>query len=195
MNVELLAITPNGEELVASAYGICTNKTVCLENIAKWMNMGHLSPLEHISATFLIEGISRACLAQLTRHRLCSFSVASMRFISAQNEGCVVPSSVEEAGYSDLFKEKVLLCHQAYYEMTELKGIPKEDARMVLPLGTTTRLIMTANARQWLHVFSQRITPQAQWEVRRLCMRIRAELMTEWPHIILGSMKKEADND
>lgn len=75
MDIRLLAITPEGEELVAKAYGICTNKTVPIKNIQKWIGLGHLTPIEHISATFLIERISRATLAQITRHRIASFSV------------------------------------------------------------------------------------------------------------------------
>jgi thymidylate synthase (FAD) len=82
MNVELVSHTPRAEELIASAYGICTNRDVPIERIPKWIDMGHLSPIEHASATFEISDISRACSHQLVRHRLASYSQQSQRYVS-----------------------------------------------------------------------------------------------------------------
>ena len=80
MRVELIGFTPSAAEVIAKSYGTCTNKHVPVTRIQKWIGMGHESPIEHAIATFSIEGISRSCLAQLTRHRLASFSVESMRY-------------------------------------------------------------------------------------------------------------------
>jgi len=184
MQVKLLAITPNGEELVASAYGICTSKTVPLENITKWMNMGHLSPLEHISATFLIEGISRACLAQLTRHRLCSFSVESQRYNSVEDNEVIIPQSVRDSDIDPSVIEQFIRVCKVFYKGLESCDIPKEDRRFFLPMGVSTKLIMTANAREWLHIFQERCNLRAQWEIRQLCENIRDILADEWSHIV-----------
>jgi len=189
MEVELLSITPNGEELVSLAFGTCTNKVVPVENIPKWMNLGHLSPLEHITATFYITEISRATLAQITRHRLASYSVQSMRYCDVRENQIITP--YQDTPVDD-FTETEINIHLAkskeLYRKLVDRGIPKQNARMILPIGTTTKMIMTANAREWLHIFSQRITPHAQWEIKEMCETMRDMLSVHWPNII-GEVK------
>ena len=105
--VELLRVTPDGEAVIALAAKLCYaggDLDSLLQKIAendqraflrKVREMGHESVLEHVSFTFLVEGISRALLAQLTRHRIASFSVQSQRYVSyAKGFGYVTPPAV-----------------------------------------------------------------------------------------------------
>lgn len=189
MKVNLWRVTDAAEALIAEAYGICTNKNVPVKNIPKWIKMGHESPLEHASATFLIEGISRACLAQLTRHRLASFSVQSMRYVNVGRNEAIFPSSISVDDDSSWHLYKRFLAHaQSVYKQLMDSGVPKEDARMVLPLATTTNLFMTANFREWRHVIKLRTNLRAQWEIRALAGQIFWALYDVAPHVF-GDIK------
>ena len=183
MKIELWRMTPEPETLVAEAYGICTNKNVPVENIQRWIKMGHESPLEHASASVLIEGISRACLAQLTRHRLASFSVQSMRYVDVGENPDVFPPAIRDnVAAMELTDYFFNLAENAYKNLIVL-GIKKEDARFVLPLATTTSLIMTANFREWRHVIELRTNKKAQWEIRELAEKILAILVEAAPAV------------
>lgn len=164
------------------------------------VSSGHTSTLEHITFTFAIEGISRACLAQLTRHRVgFSYSVQSQRFVrfgSDDKSGgfdYVVPPSildetkrgtffdpVEEEEYEltalDAF-ETYMLEIQSMYDMLRNLGVPAEDARMVLPNAATCNLVMTANLRALLDFYSKRQKGRgAQWEIAELAELLREEV-------------------
>ena len=101
LHVELIAHTPLPEQVCALGAKLCYAKadvaalrervsaqdqSMFLERI---MESGHLSVLEHASFTFAVEGISRVLLAQLTRHRIASFSVQSQRYVSLDKGFCV----------------------------------------------------------------------------------------------------------
>lgn len=182
MKIELWRMTPEPENLIAEAYGICTNKNVPVENIPKWIKMGHESPLEHCVATFLIEGISRSCLAQLTRHRLASFSVQSMRYVDMFETGQTVPESIRTTGMLDNYALH-MADSQDLYELLLNNGVPKEDARMVLPLATHTTLLMTANFRELRHIIRIRTHSSAQWEIRELANKILDILVEAAPNV------------
>ena len=156
----------------------------------------HLSTLEHLSFTFAIEGISRACLAQLTRHRVgFSYSVQSQRFVkfgSGDKTGgfdYVIPPSIENCekefwkrGTAKQIFERVMKTIQdAYDDMREL-GVPAEDARMVLPQATATNLVMTANLRALLDFYAKRRKGSgAQAEIAELAERLREEVVAVEP--------------
>lgn len=124
----------------------------------------HFSVVEHAPFTFLIEDVSRVLLAQLTRHRVASFSVQSQRYCGVKPEW-VIPQTVKDAGYEDSFR---LFCDSAYRMMQEMmeSGVPAEDARYIIPQGVTCRLMVTMNARELLHFFNLRCCERAQWEIR-----------------------------
>lgn len=162
MKVTLLSVTD--PKIINQAYGICTGKEV--EDITKWIARGHTSPLEHASATFRIEGISRSCLAQLTRHRIASYSVESMRYCNVEDNEVIVPKSFS-GKWENWYKDRVYAMQDLYTDMIA-NGIPKEDARFVLPIATTTQLIMTMNFRSLRNFFDLRMDSHAQWEIRNL---------------------------
>ena len=156
MIVELIAHTTDPLALCEEAAAMCTQSDKPAQALRGAIRSGHESVLEHASFTFRIEGISRITLAQLTRHRIASFSVLSQRYVGQSQQGCVIPSSIaSDKLRSEDYKKLVEVMGKIYDAMLEV-GIPKEDARYILPQGTTTNLIMTMNARELGHFFSLR---------------------------------------
>lgn len=173
MNVTLIRFTPEPDKLCGEAAALCTGYTGDpIKALRDAMRSGHESVAEHAVFTFRIEGVSRSLLAQLTRHRLASFSVQSQRYCGIPHNA-VVPESVRKAP-SHVFRRylsTIESSHKAFDWLVE-NGIPAEDARMVAPEGETTSLIMTMNARELRHFFSLRCCNRAQWEIRELAWRM-----------------------
>ena len=142
----------------------------------------HMSPFEFASATFAIDGISRACLAQLTRHRLASFCVQSQRYRAPACGAIVYPDTCMDGEAADVFRAATEAAYAAYQKLVAL-GVPREDARYVLPEGTQTALVVRANFREWLHIIDMRVSAQAQWEIRRVVEEIRRLLTAVAPAV------------
>lgn len=204
MNVKLLAHTPEPEKFVAAAAKNCYSSTdvdsvldgLTEEKIDSFVNMlssiGHESPIEHVSFTFAIEGVSRSLLAQITRHRMASFSVQSQRYVREKGFEYVLPPEIDKipaareqfirAMEEDqrTYEQLTAVLMEGYLEELLAKGVPEkqarsqaekhaiEDARYVLPNACTTRLVMTANARSLKNFFRLRCCNRAQWEIRAL---------------------------
>lgn len=135
------------------------------------LRSGHTSVVEHVSFTWEIEGVSRALLAQLTRHRVASFSVQSQRYVK-YNGGFnyVTPPSIIALGAEavESYKQDMEYLNQAYNRWLSM-GIDAEDARMVLPNACCTTLTVTMNLREFMHFCNERLCARAQWEIRSLC--------------------------
>jgi thymidylate synthase (FAD) len=157
---------------------------------------GHWGPFEHPQITLGVEGISRSCMAQLTRHRHASFDVQSQRYVdfSGKEDPIVVPKSLIDPdhatrGEGSVDVEDLELRRDTYhtemdaavdhYETLVEAGVPKEDARFVLPIGTKVNMTVSVNARTLLHIEDMRKTGEAQWEVRELTQLIHDEFV-EW---------------
>lgn len=204
MKVTLISHTPDPEKTVATAAKLCyspcsideTSANLNEEYTAKFIKMlakiGHESPLEHISFTFGIEGVSRAFLAQLTRHRTASYSVQSQRYVKKENFEYVIPPEIskipeakeeflkameEDQNHYEKLTEMLSKCHceelvslgidlETAKKAAEKKAI--EDARYVLPNACFTNIICTFNARSLLNFFSHRCCQRAQWEIREV---------------------------
>ena len=107
MTVRLIAHTPEPEKVVAAAAKLCYSDAHITdlldgldeEKTARFLTMlsdlGHASPIEHASFTFGIEGVSRTLLAQITRHRIASFSVQSQRYVRLDDFRYVIPPEIE----------------------------------------------------------------------------------------------------
>lgn len=167
MNVKLIRYTPDADELCGRAAAKCYNGKDPMRSLSHAMHGGHLSVAEHASFTFEIDGLSRVALAQLTRHRIASFSVESQRYCGATHRPVVLPDSFKKKGYVGSLDAALYELEELYDSMIK-DGIPKEDARMILPQGISTSLIMTMNARELLHFFALRTCNRAQWEIRQL---------------------------
>ena len=149
-----------------------------LELILKIARSGHLSTFEHVNCTFAIEGVSRSLLAQLTRHRLCSFSVQSQRYCKMDNN-FVVPFSLDGDSRNIVggILNKITDCYNTLIE----NGVKKEDARAILPNATCTNLVMTCNLRELIHICNLRLCKRAQAEIRELTDLMRKEVTKQLP--------------
>lgn len=190
LNVTLISHTPDPERLIAAASRLCYSDadiSALREGVEardqsnflrKLVEMGHLSPVEHANFTFGIEGVSRSLLAQISRHRIASFSVKSQRYVGAQSGrggtfNYVVPRGVERLGEEAVarFHGQMAQMQRWYDEWVARLGEDEagyEDARFVLPNAAETKLIMTMNARELSHFFTLRCCNRAQWEIRAL---------------------------
>lgn len=124
--------------------------------------------LDHVMYMFEIEDCSRVTTHQLVRHRVASYDQESQRFSSASREGFVAPPTIasNEAAMK-VYEDALKVVYSAFEKMTSL-GVPKEDARYVLPNAIKTKLVMTVSARSLMHIVWQRTAPQAQWEIREV---------------------------
>ena len=172
LTVELIGFPTNAECLCGRAAAECYQGKNFEKSLETAMDGGHYSVLEHAAFTFRISGVSRVTLAQLTRHRIASYSVQSQRYCVVNPEW-VVPQTVVDAGYK---REYITMCNASYDMMQEMMtaGVPAEDARYVIPQGATCSLIMTMNARELIHFFSLRCCNRAQWEIRQMAKEMLA---------------------
>ena len=191
--VKLIRYTPAPEELVAMAGKLCysasdlddlsegvaeKDQTKYLKRLAE---MGHLSPVEHASFTFGIEGVSRSLLAQITRHRIASFSVQSQRYVALGDDGngfdYIMPPEIaalgeEEAAEYRREMEQIDRWYQTWRQKLGTGEKSNEDARFVLPNAAATRMLVTMNARELLHFISLRCCNRAQWEIRAVAWQM-----------------------
>lgn len=176
--------------------------------IGHLMEHGHFGPFEHVQATFAVKGISRSCMAQITRHRHASFDIQSMRYVNFSDmspepgEGVVAIPELETATpagrntdmddlYADSYTDEQLLearrdeykhaleeAFASYRNLVDM-GVAPENARMVLPIGTKVNMVVSLNARMLMHVGDIRASGEAQWEIRDMTEGI-LELAEDW---------------
>lgn len=212
MNVKLLAHTPNPEAVIASAARLCYSsatiddlmkKSEDGESTRKYidmlMSLGHESPIEHVSFTFGIEGISRACSLQLVRHRIASYSQKSQRYVNETQFEYVTPEAIaSDPVTKDVYDETMQLL-QSRYDFIRSALIQKyvkngmdekaaekkanEDARMVLPNACCTSIIVTMNIRSLFNFFKHRCCNRAQWEIRAAANEMFRQCMSVAPNI------------
>lgn len=186
MNVCLIGHTMNPITVCGEAAAICTASDDYLGALRGALACGHESVIEHASFTFRIEGVSRVLLAQLTRHRIASFSVESQRYVKGSGRSAIVPPAIAADPDLAMAYEGLKAHADLFYEECLKLGIEPEDARYCLLMGGTTQLIVTMNARELLHFFELRTCNRAQWEIRNL-----ADLMlTEVEHAAPELFKK-----
>jgi thymidylate synthase (FAD) len=124
--------------------------------------------MDHVVYMFEIEDVSRVTTHQLVRHRVASYDQESQRFSAATKEGVVTPPSISANEAAAKAYDGALKAVYDAYEKMVAAGVPKEDARYILPTAIKTKLVMTLNARSLMHVVWQRTALQAQWEIREL---------------------------
>jgi thymidylate synthase (FAD) len=128
--------------------------------------------MDHVVYMFEIEDCSRVTTHQLVRHRVASYDQESQRFSAATKEGFVTPPSIQtNEAASKAYDEALKIVYSAYEKIVAI-GVPKEDARYILPTAIKTKLVMTINARSLMHIIWQRTAPQAQWEIRELAISL-----------------------
>jgi thymidylate synthase (FAD) len=195
LKVKLVQATPNPVKLITDVASICygNDEAKYPERLFKHLyESGHHSTFEHVYFTFKIEGISRACLAQLTRHRHASYSVRSQRYCDESETQVVVPDSVkEDKELLDIYTYQTNGRSKEVYDYLILKGVKKEDARFVLPQALLTDLYMSVNLRELIHINKLRTSKQAQWEIRDLVNEMTMLVVENTPE--LAFMFKEEE--
>lgn len=219
MKVELLAYTPNPDYIVAMSAKLCYSKTgvdnikynLNDDNVQKFIthltSIGHQSPIEHVSFTFAIEGISRTCTHQLVRHRIASYSQQSQRYVKLEQFEYIIPPQIEnnekakkifiqsmknsQKAYDSILdailEENInYFISEGYNEkqsksMAEKKSI--EDARYVFPNACETKIVVTMNARTLINFFEHRLCERAQWEIKEMAYLMLEEVKKVAPNI------------
>lgn len=212
MKVKLLAHTPEPEKVISMAAKLCYSavgvdqieENLTDESVDRFLNMliniGHESPLEHVSFTFAVEGISRACSHQLVRHRIASYSQQSQRYVKLDQFEYIVPPEIEavkeakevfvqamEEDQKSYDKLVDILFDKHYNKMikdgknekeakrqAEKKAI--EDARYVFPNACETKVVFTMNTRSLYNFLNHRCCERAQWEIRELSIEMLRQL-------------------
>ncbi len=199
MRVQLLAHTPDPERTAAAAARLCYSDSDISELLEletdkqhtllrKILSLGHLSVLEHVSFSFGLEGVSRACTHQLVRHRVASYSQQSQRYVKADKRfAAVVPPTVtdrpELAERYDALMDQI---HAFYGELLEA-GVPAEDARFVLPNAAETKIVVSMNGRELRHFFALRCCRRAQWEIRLVAKEMLRAVVAVAPVLFEGA--------
>lgn len=214
MKVTLISCTLDAEKVIEYAGRVCYNSLDSITGnshgkfIKRLISNGHLSVLEHASATFDICHVSRALSHQLVRHRIASYSQQSQRYVSEEffsNDNrytrpkcdceddlhMVSVGGVGEDGKHDPPRCKIELLDYSQYMRTYQKayrraidiGLKAEDARLLLPNAIHTRIVMTMNFREFRHFFDERGARAAQWEIRELAIAIFNILKDKAPNV------------
>src|SRR3990172_7894271 len=203
LNVVLLRHTPEPEEVVAMAAKLCYSPSGVEELkekieerdqaafVEKLASIGHLSPVEHVSFTFGIEGTSRACSHQLVRHRVASYSQQSQRYVKADQFDYIIPPSIkQDPAIVKEFKKCMAEAQENYTKvLTRLEELGfkgeagQQDARYLLPNAAETKIVVTMNARELLHFFRVRCCNRAQWEIRAMAESMLALVRNAAPTI------------
>ncbi len=193
--VKLIAYTNEPDKVVTMAAKLCYSP-VGVETIGEnltddqvdrfltmLVNIGHESPVEHVSFTFAIEGISRACSHQLVRHRMASYSQQSQRYVRLDKMQYIIPPAIAED--EEIKKQYIKIMDEsqkAYSDLTKAlikKGRSEkeaiEDARYVFPNACETKIVVTMNARSLLNFFEKRCCLRAQWEIMDLAYKMLEE--------------------
>lgn len=196
LRVKLIEHTPNPEKVIAAAAKLCYSavgideleKKLDDESAKRFLNMlmsyGHESPIEHVSFTFAVEGVSRSLSHQLVRHRIASYSQQSQRYVRLKQFEYIVPPEIEKDEEArKIFVNAMENSQKDYDKLTDIlrekylkDGIEPiaaekkaiEDARYVFPNACETKVIFTMNARTLVNFFNHRCCNRAQWEIRNL---------------------------
>ena len=181
LEVNLIRYTPDPDHICGVAAAGCYDSNDPYKALNAALSGGHDSVAEHASFTFQVKGLSRVALAQLTRHRIASFSVQSQRYVKVADAEVVMPETISDqykAEWNDIVRRSNIL----YTHMVS-DGVPKEDARFILPQGVTTTLTMTMNGRELRHFFALRCCNRAQWEIRDLACRMLKQVKEVAPKL------------
>jgi thymidylate synthase (FAD) len=186
MKVTLVQHTPSPEEHIGLLAGICYGKTgeqspeQCIKRAYHCVTKGHLSTLRFAHATFLIEDISRICSHQFVRSKHLDFLQRSQRYCNEEETNVVIPESISKYDVQDFVYNAQIL-----YENLIKNGVKKEDARFILPQGTTTELLVVGNFQAWYDFIKLRSGKEVQWEIRAVAHEINHQLHKIAPNVFV----------
>ena len=220
MKVKLLAKTPNMLDIVYTGARTCYNAGSPLDMwddvhniptdkketmISKVFKSGHLSTSEHAYFTFAIEGISRACSHQLVRHRHCSFSQQSQRYVEIKEDSNTLYDLINGFATDEKIATMKRIANKYFVDVDDnnyygyvhclwvytsrvANGEKPEDARNSLPNATKTNIVVSMNLRELIHLCNERLCTRAQGEIRKMVKEMVKEVLKdeEWlkPYLV-----------
>jgi thymidylate synthase (FAD) len=198
MKVTLVRVTEDPVMAIEEAASVCYDSKPSPDGkiMDACYKSRHHSVLEFVQFHFLVEDVSRALLAQLTRHRMAGYAVRSQRYVSESEGKFVIPETISKNDKACELYMDVMSHVTNYYDMLVEMGVPKEDARYILPNATCTKLHMTFNLRSLINFMNERLCSRAQWEIRELAIMARDIILGKYPQIAKFLVPKcERDND
>ncbi|KMT22422.1 FAD-dependent thymidylate synthase [Clostridium cylindrosporum] len=217
LKVKLIAHTEDPEKIIAASAKLCYSSTSVdnildglteektNEFIEMLMSLSHESPIEHVSFTFAVEGVSRSLTHQLVRHRIASYSQQSQRYVRLNQFDYIIPPEIESIDEAkDIYIKSMEDSQRSYDNLVEIlfdkhfNGLIKEgtseesarkiaekksieDARYVFPNACETKIVLTMNARTLFNFFRHRCCSRAQWEIRNLADEMLKEVKSIAP--------------
>lgn len=172
MDVKLISWTKDPISTCAKAASMCYKSEPNTNIVKGCIKSGHTSILEMANYTFEITGVSRALLAQLTRHRHASYAVESQRYCTYSDMEFIFPKCDKDGLVQNVGQYTL----DAYKEMIN-DGWKAEDARAVLPNATPTNLVCTFNLRSLMNFMNERLCMRSQSEIRDLAYMMRKEVI------------------
>lgn len=155
---------------------------------------GHESVAEHSAMTVEFNDVSRGFTHELARHRLAALTQESTRYVDESDFRVVIPPDKnpdEKLVELDLgggqkikvsFRDWMDLNEQMYRGLRAVGWVP-QDARQVLPTAIKAQIVMTANFREWRHIFKLRCAFDAHWEIRRIMVNLLQDVQKIVPVI------------
>lgn len=198
MDVELIACTPDPERVIEAAARTCYQSADKMGDgsessfLPKLIAMGHESPFEHAYATFRLSGVSRAMTHQLVRHRLMAVCQKSQRYVSEEAFEYVLPPALSEEQATQFRADMAQI--QAMYRKWRERGLRREDARFVLPNACATEIVISADFREFRHIFDVRCSRHAQWEIREAAFHMLDALLAVAPAVFKDQADALAEN-
>lgn len=199
MEVELIAYTPKPLNVMYGAARTCYSpltpqelfgETEALDDVKmitfidKVLSSGHTSIAEHVLFTFAINGISRACSHQIVRHRHCSFSQQSQRYVSfGDNLEVIKPLPIYNNDVLSKKFDDIIESIKSFSKEAKEAGIKAEDIRSLYPNGSTTNIVLSCNLRELMFIASKRLCKRAQGEVRLLVNLMTNKVVAELPYL------------
>lgn len=160
------------------------DKEQMIKFVRKLIKSKHLTPIETVQINFAIIGVSRALMAQLTRHRIATFCIKSQRYVIEKDQfEYIIPKTVHDNNDLNLLYdyENFMRKVQIFYDKMIKAGIPVEDARFVLPNAASTSIGVSFNLRSLMHFMELRLCSHAQWEIRELAQLMKIEVVKRYP--------------
>ena len=197
MEIQLLSNTPNPETTIATAASICYDSKPKEIDAARKMikaiiKSGHESCIEHATAGFIIDGISRVVTHELVRHRIgFSYSQKSQRYVDEQEPSYVIPPEIKENEEAlTIYKSAMDNAWTAYRSLQNL-GLKNQISRYVLPNACITKIAVTADFRAWRNFLKLRLSARAQPEIREMANRLLEELIKIAPSCFEDLLEEE----
>ena len=142
------------------------------------IDANHISLFEHVSTTWLIQDVSRSFLAQITRHRMASYTAASQHYQDYQDYPCIVDESMNKR-YVDSFCADV----DSQYAQLIDEGVPAQEARQILPNAKAVNILWTINVRSLINFLNLRLCERNVNEMKTFAFKILRKCRAWWPEV------------